>query len=201
MSESQAEAGPAAVPASAPAASTAFNPDIEFDDGEDAGAGEAAESVAEPRESAAPDGGGDGADEVEQHKQFGYMPCYRTFQKRWFWEEGPWDIAHLFMDLLLRANRKMRRVKVGRDLIEIGRGMVATSYSKLAEVTGHDRKTIRKWLELLAKDGEVSVQNKGQHGVLITICKYGSYALDNARAGQQDGQRSGQKGGRRSPQR
>ncbi len=196
MSESQADAGTAAVPAGAPTAATAFNPEIEFDDGDedsDAGAG----AVVDTDANAEPDGSVDETSDSDGPLRGGYFPCYRTFREQWFWKEKPWDQAHFFMELLLRANWKARQAKVGGDIIDIGRGMLPTSISKLAEDTGRDRKTIRNWIRLLAKGGEISVQNKGQHGIVITVCKYETYALNTGSSGQ----RSGQKGGRRSPRR
>ncbi len=194
MSKSQVEAGPEAAPASVPTAFAAFAPEIVFDDGdEDAGSGDAAESVAAPRESAAPGGGGDGAFEGEDHNQYGYMPCYRTFQQRWFWTEKPWDKAHLFMDLLMRANRKMRKAVIGGQLIEIGRGMLATSLLQLSIDAGIARPTVRRWLRMFASDGELSVRVMGQHGVVITMLRYGTYALDGQQTMQQSDQPSGQR--------
>ena len=201
MSGSQEDAGTAAVSASAMAAFAAFNPAIEFDDGDDSDAGDAVGAVEDPGQSSTPDSGGGAEDGGgDHHNRFGYVPCYRTFQGRWFWEEKPWDTAHLFMELLLRANRAERRVKIGFDLIEIGRGMLATSYSKLSEDTGRDRKTLRRWLKLLADDGEVEVQNKGQHGIVIIMLKYDAYALDERHDGPQAGQAEGRPHARRKGQ-
>ena len=125
--------------------------------------------------------------------KYGFFPCYRSFQDMWLWKEKPWDMAHLFIDLLLRANRFVRNAACRGEIIKVGRGMVATSFSQLALDTGRNRKTVTRWIGLLVEDGEISVQNKGQRGILITMLKYDSYARDKAKAGQSCGQKSTQR--------
>lgn len=196
MSKSQADAGAAAVPAGVPAAD--FAPELVFADGEDTGEDDMEAVAADADRVTTPDGSGaGGADGGEDAPgRFGYVPCYRTFRDRWFWEEKPWDVAHLFMELLLRANRKPRFARYGGKLIKIERGTLPTSYSKLAEDSGRDRKTVTTWLQLLADDGELSVASKGQHGIVITMLKYGTYALDGKQGDAERGQPMGQSGTR-----
>lgn len=196
-------------PATSAGASVFMSPELEFDDGDDVAGAVDAVGVAEDVEDAeeADTDRTETADSGELSDnpgKYGYMPCYRTFRERWFWTVTPWDIAHLFMDLLLRANRAARKAKVGGQIIEIGRGVLATSISKMSADTGRDRKTVRKWLSLLTKDGELEVVNKGQNGIVITMLRYDTYALDDKNRGQRDGQHDGQtypqQGGRRGGQ-
>ncbi len=165
------------------------DPELAYDDG-DTGVSDTKAGVTDSGVGSSDSHGDAESDEGDDPGKHGFFPCYRTFQQQWFWTEKPWDIAHLFMDLLLRANRAKRTAKHGGAIIEIRRGALATSFTKLEEVTGRNRKTVRKWLGLLTQAGEISTQNKGQHGVVITITKYDSYARDKQNEGQSNGRRS-----------
>lgn len=132
--------------------------------------------------------------------QYGYVPCYRTFQDEWFWKNTPWDIAHLFIDLLMKANRKPRKAKHAGKVHTINRGQLATSQLSLAEITGRDRKTVVRWLRQLQESGELTTKNLGQSGILVTICKYEGYALDHIQNGQPKKQHHGHRKGQHNGQ-
>lgn len=137
-----------------------------------------------------------GVDEEETNpNQYGFVPCYRTFRDAWFWQEKPWDVSHLFMDLLMRANRRKRIAKHAGKVQPVNRGQIVTSKMKLAEDTGRDTKTITRWLKNLDESGEIRTESLGKSGIRITVCKYESYALDAARLGHQRGQHTGQSKG------
>lgn len=130
------------------------------------------------------------ADEADPMK-WGYMPLYRTFRQESWWTEKPWDRAHFFLELYLRARRTPGRARIGH----IARGEVVTAYTALANDSGRDVKTVTRWCKDFAKLGEIKVTNMGRNGILIKICKYETYALKERSYGRNHGKKGGVKMG------
>jgi len=124
------------------------------------------------------DGGGDdnGHDQPE-HRRYGFFPFWRAWQGAWWWEGKPWDLAHVFLCLLLSANRKPRTTRYLHRVIQVDRGCVATSFEALAGRSGLSRKVITRMVRDLADAGEIEVLDKGQCGVLLKVVRYDAYAL------------------------
>lgn len=103
----------------------------------------------------------------------GWVKIYRCIQDNWIWQE-PVKLKW-WLDLILLVNHKQRKVLIGDELITVERGAYHTSEVKLAERWGVDRKTVRKFLALLEKDGMIAVEKSRKLGTTIKVCGYESY--------------------------
>lgn len=115
--------------------------------------------------------------------RYGYFPVYRAFQSEWWWEDRPWSYAHLFMDILMRANRKPTQINFEGRIVILERGSLVTAITALSERTGWGRKRVRRFLRLMTESGQVAVQDKGQDGIIVKVCKYEAFALSIEKAG------------------
>ena len=105
----------------------------------------------------------------------GWIKLYRQIQTHWLWEEKPFDKRSAWIDIILRANHKPRKVNLGNELIEVERGEFITSQVKLADRWGWSRTKVRNFLELCENDGMLEKQvinNKRTH---LKVCNYGDY--------------------------
>lgn len=72
------------------------------------------------------------------------------------------------------ANHKDNKFLLGNELFEVKRGEFHTSELKLAERWDVNRKTVRKFLELLENDQMIAL-HKTQKGTTIKVNKYNAY--------------------------
>lgn len=148
---------------------------------------------------ATPDASSEDFEQAELDR-FGYIPLYRHWiETCWWWEHKPWSMAQLFLYLQARANRAPRQAKHLLEIITIDRGCVATSFSKLAERAGLDRKTVTRYLGLLQKAGELKFLSRDKHGIMVRICHYERYARDKRQSGQRGTQPVSNAVGKDSP--
>lgn len=126
-------------------------------------------------------------DESNEVMQWGFVPLYRKFKDESWWTERPWDRAHFFLDLFMRARRTPCKSRSGT----IARGEVVSAYTSLALQSGRDVKTIRRWCKDFTNLGEIEVRSMGRNGIVIRLCKYESYALKDGRNGSGDGAKRG----------
>ena len=130
-----------------------------------------------------PDEPSDSPSEDGELMKWGYVPLYRTFKEAPWWIAMPWDRAHFFMDLYLRANYVGKKRRFGAELVDIRRGELATSYEALSKVSGRNVKTVTKWCRYFQQEGEIKVVKCGRNGIIISICKYSAYAITTDRTG------------------
>lgn len=135
----------------------------------------------------------------------GWIKLYRSIRKHWLWEDA--EKLKWWLDILLQANHKEKKILLGNELILIERGSFHTSILKLSERWKADRKTVKKFLELLEKDNMISIKTS-KKGTTLKVNNYGGYqsisevekdnkmdnGMDNNRTtkSQQDGQQYGQ---------
>lgn len=162
-------------------------------------------TLAEPETTATPQSQHEGPEPSEsgfdkaELERYGWVPLYRHWvETAWWWESKPWSLGQVFLYLLAKANRSPRQARHLLEIISIPRGGVATSFSKLAGRTGLNRKTVTKYLNLLAKAGELEFLRRDKHGIVVRVCRYDLFALDHNDKRQHRGQRGGQQ---HSPQR
>lgn len=104
----------------------------------------------------------------------GWICLHRAIQDTWLWDEKPFSKGQAFVDLLLLANYKDVKTPYKGEVITCKRGDVNRSILSLANRWGWDRKTVRKYLSILEKDGKVKVYAT-THRTTITIVNYGYY--------------------------
>lgn len=100
----------------------------------------------------------------------GYIKLYRSLLK-WEWIDTP-NVLVLFVHCLLRANYQDTKWHG----IEIKRGELITSYSKLAKFTGLSVQQVRTSLDKLKETGEVVTKSQqGSKHTIIRVCNYDKY--------------------------
>lgn len=123
----------------------------------------------------------------------GYIKLYRQLQDCWIWrdEEDPerFTRAQAWIDLLLYANHREKKIRYDDGFKMIKRGQFLTSKRKLAERWMWNRRTVDKFLNLLAKDEMISLECTAKH-TLITIVNYDIYQGDGVASAPQDAPRS-----------
>lgn len=114
----------------------------------------------------------------EINKFSGFVKIHRSILN-WEWYS---DIPtfRLFVHLLLTVNHKDEAWQG----VVIRRGQRVTSYSKLAEETGHTISTIRNTLNKLKTTGEITYETTAKYGI-VTIKNYDKF---QARAGKRTGE-------------
>lgn len=115
---------------------------------------------------------------LPNHKK-GYIAIYRSIKEHWVYEsERKRTRLEAWIDLLLMASHAGTKEPIGQDLIMIDRGQVLTSQDKLAEQWGWDRNLVRKFLNMLMKDGMIDVKPTNKF-TIITIAQYALYQIEH----------------------
>lgn len=104
----------------------------------------------------------------------GWIKTYRQLQDCWVWQEKPYSKGQAWIDLLLLANHRDKKILFNGNIITVQRGQYLTSMVKLAEKWGWGRPTVLKFLNLLEKDKMIT-RNSDNSKTLITIENYGIY--------------------------
>lgn len=74
--------------------------------------------------------------------------------------------------LIIEANWKDGWMKGGS--VKVPRGSLLTSFDKLAEENNISRNTVRKFLDILQEEGQITVESTHKY-TLITVLKYDEY--------------------------
>lgn len=127
----------------------------------------------------------------------GWIKLHRSMQDHWLWKDKPYDQARAWIDLIMLANYEDKKMDYKGEIITCKRGDVNLSISYLASRWKWDRKTVKRFLDLLEMDGMCTTECT-THRTTITIVNYGFYQGDGTteRAtewtakSQQDGQQS-----------
>lgn len=104
----------------------------------------------------------------------GWIKLSRQLQEHWLWKDEPFDKARAWIDLIMLANWEDKKVPYKGQIITCKRGDVNLSISSLSKRWHWDRKTVRRFLDLLATDGMVTT-NVTKHRTTITIVNYGKF--------------------------
>lgn len=104
--------------------------------------------------------------------EMGWIMLHRAIRRNWIWEDG--NKLKWWLDLLLQANHKANKILLGNHLILVERGSLHTSLQNLAKRWEVDKKTVKKFLDLLQKDSMISL-NSSRKGTTIKISNYNMY--------------------------
>ena len=125
----------------------------------------------------------------------GWIKLYRQLQECPMWYSERFSKGQAWVDLLLLANHRDKRVLFNGEMITIKRGQYLTSTVKLAEKWGWNRKTVSSYLKGLENEQMITKKTDNKK-TLITIENYGVYQgaedTDGQQAGQENGQENGQ---------
>lgn len=104
----------------------------------------------------------------------GWICLYRSIVECELWNEKPFDRARAWIDLLLMANHKDKSFLFGNKVIEVKRGELITSQSKLSNRWGWSRRKIQDYLKLLERLGMVSTKSTAKY-TSVTVINYSKY--------------------------
>lgn len=99
----------------------------------------------------------------------GWIKLHRAIRKNWIWEDA--QKLKWWLDILLQANHQERKILIGNELILVERGSFHTSIIKLSERWKVDRKTVKRFLELLQNDNMISLKTS-KKGTMVKVSNY-----------------------------
>lgn len=102
----------------------------------------------------------------------GWIKLHRAIRKNWIWED-PLKLKW-WLDILLQANHQERKILIGNEIVLIERGSFHTSTIKLSERWKVDRKTVKRFLDLLQKDNMITLKTS-KKGTTLKISNYKDY--------------------------
>ena len=103
----------------------------------------------------------------------GWISLYRSILEHWLWQEKPFSKGQAWLDILLSANHKDKKLLLGNELINVKRGSFITSQKKLMERWGWGNTKVRNFLKLLKEDN--MIECFGKKYTLIKINNYKMY--------------------------
>ena len=106
--------------------------------------------------------------------QQGWVCLHRSFMEHWLYESKPFCDAMAWVDLVLLANHEGRKFVVEGSVINIERGQTFTSYRSLQVRWGWGAGKVKRYLELLERDGMIAIKTF-KNGTLLTLVNYEVY--------------------------
>lgn len=103
----------------------------------------------------------------------GWVKLYRSIRDHWVYEDRL--LYFIWLDLIMRANHKERKIVVKGKLIVLHPGQFWTSIRRLAVEWGLDKDTVSKKLKILQSDDMIYVDSRPRYGTMITVRNYGLY--------------------------
>ena len=104
----------------------------------------------------------------------GYIRLHRQLQDCWVWQDERFSKGQAWVDLLLSANHKDKKVAYKYNIKNIQRGQFITSMHKLAERWKWSRTYVSNFLKLLENDNMITTEVTSTY-TLITIVNYDNY--------------------------
>lgn len=105
----------------------------------------------------------------------GWIKIYRQVKDNWIWKDSKVKTKfEAWMDLLLEANPKPKKVLIQNTIIQCDRGQQVRSLDTLGKDWKWDKSKVRRFLLLLQKENMIRLENV-QKTTRITICNYLSY--------------------------
>ena len=125
----------------------------------------------------------------------GWIKLHRQLQECPIWYGERFSKGQAWVDLLLLANHRDKKIIFNGEMITIQRGQYLTSTVKLAEKWGWNRKTVSSYLNMLQKENMITKVSDNTR-TLVTIENYENFQgideYDGQPIGQVDGQPTGQ---------
>ena len=108
----------------------------------------------------------------------GWISIHRQLQKHWLWEDKPFSRGQAWIDILMLANHKDNKFRLGNELVEVKAGSFITSIEKLRIRWGWSNTKIVNFLKLLERDGMI-VKKSDTKKTVITVENYALYQLQD----------------------
>lgn len=106
----------------------------------------------------------------------GWIKLHRKIYDCWIWQEKPFDKGRAWIDLLLLAMHRDKKLLIDNEVLVIPRGSYMTSILKLAERWGWSRCKVMRFLNLLENEQMLNTKRTPK-GTLVTIVKYEEYQI------------------------
>ena len=87
-----------------------------------------------------------------------WVKIHRKIQDSFLWSDKPYDRARAWIDLLLSAMYKDKKVMIDGKVVIIKKGSFVTSVVKLSEKWGWSRKKVNSFLKVLENEQMVSTK-------------------------------------------
>ncbi|EDW22107.1 hypothetical protein FO510_05800 [Bacillus pumilus] len=105
----------------------------------------------------------------------GWIKLHRAIRNHWLYEEErTFSRYEAWLDLLMMANHKDAKVKLGLEIIHVPEGSLITSELKLMDRWKWGKAKTRNFLKLLEND-EMIIKKSDRKKTTITICNYSVY--------------------------
>lgn len=105
----------------------------------------------------------------------GFLLIDRNLLDSPIYQSRPFDPAHAWIDLLMRASWREREVYWMDSIVKLKRGQLITSLRHLGSKWGWSPKKVTRWLGVWTDQGSIR-KHQGKHtGTLITVCSYEHY--------------------------
>lgn len=104
----------------------------------------------------------------------GWIKIDRRIQEHWIFTDS-WKFRN-WIDLILLVNHKDNKVELNGTLFQCKRGETLRSLQTLATRWRCSKSKVRRFLELLQKEGMIRLKNE-RKTTRITICKYDTYQI------------------------
>lgn len=112
----------------------------------------------------------------------GWVCLHRSLSAHWLWSGEPFSKGQAWVDLILHANHKPKKVRIKNQVIEVERGQQARSELTLSDAWKWSRGKVRRFLKQLEKE-EMIVQQASKLTSIITICNYTEFQGDSTTDG------------------
>ena len=108
----------------------------------------------------------------------GWIKLHRDIQNHWIYKDKrKFSRFEAWTDILLTVNYAPAKTIIKGKLIEVKRGQSILSLDSWASHWSWDKSSVRRFLELLKKDGMIQLENETVT-TRLTVCNYDSYQLE-----------------------
>ena len=104
----------------------------------------------------------------------GWVKLHRSIRDNELWNERPFDKARAWLDLIMSANWRPRKVFFQEELIAIERGSFVTSKLKLAKRWGWSRTKVDAYFNMLLLEQMLLIKSDNRKSI-ISIVNYDTY--------------------------
>lgn len=104
----------------------------------------------------------------------GWICLHRKICDHWLWDKKPFSEGQAFVDILLMANYKEKKFRLGNEVVSADSGTIVTSQVKLSERWGWGRKKVSSFLKALESDGMIITISDNKRTKIIVV-NYNAY--------------------------
>jgi DNA replication protein DnaD len=104
----------------------------------------------------------------------GWIKLHRKILDCWIWNDKPFDKGRAWIDLLLLATHKDKKMYIDNSIYIVERGSFFTSILKLADRWGWSKNKVVRFLDVLESE-QMLYTKRTKNGTLVTLVKYEDY--------------------------